>query len=133
MEQKRVSFKVAKAIKEAGYPQGDKNSGNCDVYPLEDHDKNFSAYTRVGKLSTRYHCQNWTISTSIPYVIAPTYLEVWLWLWREKSIELDVEYSPKRLSWYCWHEDFPLGNNCKDQEEAIIAAIEYLVDNDLVK
>lgn len=108
MEQKRVSFKVAKAIKEAGYPQN----------------------------STWWYSPDGRVGDVIPDpedFAAPTYLDVWLWLWREKSIELDVEYSPKRLSWYCWHEDFPLGNNCKDQEEAIIAAIEHLVDNGLIK
>lgn len=79
---KRVSFKVAKAIKEAGYPQGDKNSGLIDVYALEDHNDNFVPYTRIGKLTTNYHCQTFSMLRDIPFVVAPTYLEVWLWLWR---------------------------------------------------
>lgn len=143
MEQKIVSFKVAKAIKKAGYPQGNKNSGNCDVYPLEDHDDNYTSYTRIGKITTRYKCETWRILSSIPYVVAPTYLEVWLWLWREKNKSISIicdEDDRLEANWYVNAEKLTGGIGSfteqvffSDPEEAIIAAIEYLVDNDLIK
>lgn len=46
------------------------------------------------------------------------YLEVWLWLWREKKV--DKQHL------------FILDPN-EDPEEAIITAIEYLVTNNLIK
>lgn len=55
---KRVSLKVAKAIKDAGYPQDYENAEDT--------------YTNlIGGI--------W---------VKPTYIEVWLWLWREKKIDL---------------------------------------------
>lgn len=45
-ELKRVSFAVAKAIREAGYPQGDKNSGNDYCYPLVTKNINYSPYVK---------------------------------------------------------------------------------------
>lgn len=125
---KIVSFKVAKAIKEAGYPQGDENSGLMDVYPLEDHDDNFVPYTRRGKLSTNYACRTFRILSVIPFVVAPTYLDVWLWLWREKNIKIQNEFDSANI--------WPIGVSISyyaDPEEAIEEAIEYLADNDLIK
>lgn len=63
-------------------------------------------------------------------------MEVWLWLWREKKIDLQMlGYKNGKAKCYIErsniHEDF-LSEMC-DPEEAIIAAIEYLVDNDLIK
>lgn len=133
---KRVSFEVAKALKEAGYPQGDKNSGNCDVYPLEDHDDNYTPYTRVGKITTRYKCETWRTLSSIPYVVAPYYLEVWLWLWREKKCYIDVlnNQGGKVAQCLIWIGNKPVHKLAYDTpEEAIIAAIdaalEYLSKN----
>lgn len=63
MELKRVSFKVAKAIKEAGYPQ----YGSCEEF-----------YDSCGHIVDKM-CH---ISKLI--YPRPTYLKVWLWLWRKK-------------------------------------------------
>lgn len=137
MEQKRVSFKVAKAIKEAGYPQGNKNSGNCPVYPLEDHDENYTPYTRIGKITTRYKCETWRILSSIPYVVAPTYLDVWLWLWREKKFAIPADYFGYDNNY--WSSCIPISGDrfeffepLHDPEDAIIAAIEYIIDKNLL-
>lgn len=131
----RVSFKVAKVIKEAGYPQGDRNSGLMSVYALEDRDDNYIPYTRIGKLTTNYHCQ--TYFNDIPFAVAPTYLEVWLWLWREKKICINCNYDKYNMlpMWWCTDEDGInySAPNYDDPEEAIIATIEYLVDNHLIK
>lgn len=98
---KRVSFKVAKAIKEAGYPQDELK--NPDSHWFYDEETK---------------CD----------ILRVTYLEVWLWLWREKKIRINCNYDKYNLppTWWCNNEDT---SNFDDPEEAIIAAIEYLVDN----
>lgn len=141
MEQKRVSFKVAQAIKEAGYSQ----YGSCDDY-----------YNQEGHVVSKFCDINKLIYP------APTYLDVWLWLWRTKKVELSLNYGMKLNdvdeTLYC----LPLDRHSKshphmkyliqdmnydcnkccssglnhehaDPEEAIINAIDYLVDNNLIK
>lgn len=97
---KRISFRVAKALKDAGYPQDYKNAE--DTY-------------------TNLNGGIW---------VKPTYIEVWLWLWREKKRVIDLMYS-KCGMWQCV-TDYDCQYH-KDPEDAIVAAIEYLVDNDLIK
>ena len=58
--------------------------------------------------------------------------EVWLWLWREKRIpipvhEVEDDFDGEVIGFYIWAIDGIFEEN--DPEEAIIAAIEYLVDN----
>lgn len=110
---KRVSFKAAQALKDAGYPQ----------------DQTDSHYTNCGEL--------------IYYGIAgetgfdaPTYLDVWLWLWREKMIKLMLTPIFDEM---CNDTD-KVGivvPSCyieaDDPEEVIINAIEFLVENNLIK
>lgn len=110
---KRVSFKVAQAIKEAGYPQ--YNTNVLDGYDI------------LGKPTTIYS------SAEKCEYIAPTYIDVWLWLWREKRIKLSVE--PNEDETECYTKDLGklISNFGSDPEEAIESAIEYLVDNDLIK
>lgn len=112
----RVSFEVAKAIKEAGYPQG--NTDKC--YLTADHNK----YYKEGQIVENDDGE-WSVLTKNLADI-PTYLEVWLWLWREKDIQCSIKdgyvyIGSDELDYY------------SDPEEAIIGAIEYLVDNDLIK
>lgn len=109
MKQKRVSFKVAKAIKEAGYPQPFR----VDFYYLPNGELRFG----------RIVCHR---------VYAPTYLDVWLWLWREKKIEIELYNDGVGLTSQIRIQGRPQFFK-SDVEEAIIAAIEYLVANDLIK
>lgn len=116
MKQKVVSFKVAKAIKEAGYPQDKFN--------------NVQYYTKSGHLSYLYQY-------GVPYYevdcFAPTYLDMWLWLWQEKNLRIEIIDCDITTQCYATI------NNSRDTmlfnspEEAIIAAINYLVDNNLIK
>ena len=118
---KTVSFEVAKAIKNAGYPQTINSiSSEC--------------YLPNGQLYTSY------IDATVPLQefhemkavsIAPTYLDVWLWLWKEKKIYIQVGIDCCTLS-YTWGDSCTFKNN-SDPEEAIKAAIEYLVRNNLIK
>ena len=111
---KRVSFKVAKALRKAGYPQ-EKHNGmyfkDGDDTPL-----NIIVKSVLGGNVDEY------------LISAPTYLEAWLWLWREKRTDVTPEYD--QIS--------GLFSSCgvserDDPEDAIAAAIEYLVDNDGIK
>lgn len=104
---KRVSFEVAKCLKEIGYPQ--ENIGQGMVYNTYEH-----------LVEVYGMCAS--------FVAAPTYLEVWLWLWREKKIALSIIKDGN--GWYGF-EIFQ--GHLNDPEEAIIAAIEYLVINNLIK
>lgn len=150
MELKIVSFEVAKALKEAGYPQ----EGNCDKYATEQCKGRYIFYTQNPDCTSKYddndlydfevgeYIDHEMYSVSVAHsAVAPTYIEVWLWLWREKGIRFDVEdlwdaeFSyPERG---CASNTNQLGGICtpevSDPEEAIIAAIEYLVDNNLIK
>lgn len=117
---KRVLFRVAKAIKEAGYPQGISsncyNAITCEFY-----------YT--SSLDSRLKNGD--------YIDAPTYLDVWLWLWREKKICINCNYDKYNMlpMWWCTNEDGINYNtpNYDDPEEAIISAIDFIIENNLIK
>lgn len=115
---KRVSFTVAKALKEAGYPQ---------VYETPEY-----FYTTNGQLTNNFYARD-----SIECV-APTYLDAWVWLCREKKIYIRLDIATDTCLWYyaisIEHEIVALGNcSFADPEEAIKSAIEYLVENNLIK
>ena len=109
---KRVSYNVAKSLKEAGYPQDIK-----EVY--KENGEYFTSYIKYSNTFA-----------------APTYLEVWLWLWREKKINL---LNVGNINNEAQIDILQNGvfihttNAYSDPEEAIIAAIEYLVDEELIK
>lgn len=106
---KRVSFKIAKVLKEAGYPQDELDSPNSHWFYDEEN-----------------KCD----------ILRMTYIEVWLWLWEEKNIQIDVVSTfEKTCVVVIWESGKRIFVQCKciDPEDAIIAAIDYLVDNDLIK
>ena len=110
---KRVSFNVAKALKEAGYPQ------NFNTYYF-DKECNTWEYSFAQKNELDFN---------MLYAI-PTYMEARLWLWREKDLRIYYNAIIGKVE--------IIGSNIKlscipDPEEAIIAAIEYLVENNLIK
>lgn len=128
---KRVSFDVAKAIKEAGYPQ---EWYDCEYYYTQNGDvKRCDDYLGNTVEDISYH-QRYCIP-------APTYIEVWLWLWREKNIRFDIEdLWDAELSYPergCASNTNQLGGICtpevSDPEEAIEKAIAYLCENGLIK
>lgn len=120
---KRVSFEVAKALKEAGYPQGNENmiyltKPCCGVNPGHITSWEVMSHRDIGK----------------NFVVAPTYLEVWLWLWREKRKWIEIVFSEDEDGWTFMQNPSPCDCGLyNDPEEAIIAAIEHLVTNDLIK
>lgn len=118
---KQVSYKVAKAIRNVGYPQG--NTDKC--YLTTDHNH----FYKEGQIVENEDGE-WTVLTKNLADI-PTYIDVWLWLWKEKSTYIQVgrEYCTLSFKW---------GDSCTfimqaTPEETIEKAIEYLVENDLIE
>lgn len=121
---KRVSFKVANALKESGYQQ-ELNEG--------------TAFYAENGLMDVYDSELYELFDPM-YCTAPTYLEVWLWLWREKKIFIKVHaihkgFNYQILEYQDGWKSYGIvdSTSYSDPEEAIIAAIEYLVDNNLIK
>lgn len=126
MEQKRISFEVAKAIKKAGYPQ---EWYDCEYYYTENGElKRGDDYEGNSIEDITYNQRN---AISAPYA-----LDVWLWLWREKKIAISInKFEREEWGVLTLFEVNPLfieGNHL-DPEGAVIAAIEYLVDHNLLK
>ena len=96
----KVSFEIAKILKEAGYPQKENQERIMRGLP---------------------EC------VDIPY-----YLEVWLWLFKEKNIIIEPKCIIDDNGGYYWVNGW-VDCTYYDQEEAIAAAIEYLVENNLIK
>ena len=124
MEQKLVTYKVAKALKEAGYPQG------LTTYRyLTKETEYFNEGTLMDSFGVIAYVDNTADAT--------TYIDAWLWLWREKGIMIDtlriedcVEvsvYTDDLECLYIYDQVYP------DPEEAIANAIDYLVENNLIK
>lgn len=117
-----VSFEVAKAIKEAGYPQ-DRSSNCYNVYTGEFH------YTSCS--------DNWLKIGD--YIDAPFVMDVWLWLWREKHcyIQIDLCFRQNNESAFISIDKINnvalVESSSQDPEETIKQAIEYLVTNNLIK
>ena len=108
----RVSFEVAKYIKKIGYPQG--YMADQRILP--------TYYGKNGKILKLPLPSGDTITYHAPF-----YFEVWLWLWREKRKSISIIFNG---------DSWESSENCEDNEDleaAVIAAIEYLVTNDLIK
>lgn len=140
MEQKRVSFEVAKAIKKAGYPQGKTDK----IYLLSPIDVDLACREfgllplngdyKIGEMLNSARYSKYGIITCD----APTYLDVLLWLWQVKGIHIDIVSSKLGTQMDIWDSEQHniMGDNTvfySSPEEAIEAAIKYLVDNDLIK
>ena len=149
-ELKIVTFDVALYLKNIGFPQ----KRNKTFYVSE----SFNSF----KKGNLYEACNIDIAQNIPFIYAPTYIEVWLWLWRNKIVELIFDYGAKINDvdeiLYCfpstYHDNshpkmkyliqtinrFNNGQCCSheyahehaDPEESIINTINYLVENKLI-
>lgn len=122
---KRVTFKVAKALKDAGYPQ--KTRGT--VFATETFIHNGTSFGMGCQITRPF---------GIPHKYLadiPTYLEVWLWLWREKKACIGILFDDGDCAVEIWsNKSFLRDFESKfDPEEAIINAIEFLVENNLIK
>lgn len=104
---KQVSFKVAKALKVAGYPQ--------EMWLYD------AFYTAQGIYTEEHYFYD--------DIVAPIYLEAWLWLWRERKECIDIISAHNHDALIHINGELKGFN---DPEEAIANAIEYLVNNNLI-
>lgn len=145
---KIVSFNIAKILKESGYPQP-----QTDVWGYVNHPNNcyftgchsYFDENRERRLewdeTNEFHTANdWADEIEPSFygsaIAAPTYMETWRWLWQEKGIQIPVGVDSATI-WIREHNGnmynhgvFKFNN---DPEEAIMEAIKYLVNNDLIK
>lgn len=140
---KRVSFKVAKAIKEAGYPQ----VCNSPCYITEDCTKKYDAdYDGDMPIIEKEEYNEGQYIDIFGYIdeecnpprcYAPTYIDVWLWLWKKKNLYIDIVSYNSCVVVSVWGKNTEkISENIEyysDPEEAITEAIEYLVNNDSIK
>lgn len=103
-DMKRVSFSVAKSLKEAGYK----------FTPAPN-----SFFTNE---TNSWYCKEDGELYSLPYAI-----EVWIWLWREKKYAVTLECIDNK-DWATGQIGF-----FDDPEDAIIAEIQHIVDCKLLK
>lgn len=145
---KRVSFETAKAIKEASYPQSEhKNLVSSYFTGIHRYTRD-DTYCSIELENEFIEPIDWIDSYNYEehdfdgdFIDAPTYFDVWLWLWREKNIRFDIEdLWDAELSYPergCASNTNQLGGICtpevSDPEEAVVAAIEYLVKQNLLK
>lgn len=109
MSHQIVSFEIAKALKDVGYPQG----LTTNVYLTKE-----TEYLSEGTLMDSFDAIAYMNNT----VDAPTAIDVWLWLWRAKRIPVAIKFT------YSWIDD-----KIEDPEDAIISGINHLIDNNLIK
>lgn len=126
--EKLITFEVAKVLKEIGYPQG--ITDKC--YLTTDHNH----FYKEGQIVENEDGE-WTVLTKNLADI-PTYIEVWMWLWRVKKIYIDInciqcsEYNTEVSIWHDYGE-YQYACQSTDPEVAITQAIDYLVENKLLK
>lgn len=123
MAQKTVSFMIAKALKEAGYPQGEAELR----YVLKNCCFDSLWYKEGELVEKRWKIQKYNVAD------APIYTDVWLWLRREKGIRIKDTCEGAVWVWIDNESSRYIEVGTKDPEDAITAAIEYIVDNNLIK
>lgn len=114
---KRVSFEVAKALKEAGYPQNPYNT------------------TLWFNLNGEQISDDAVIDDDVDIntvCAAPTYFEAWVWLFNKKDIVIEPKCQINDNG-KCYWENGYIDCTYYDQEEALEAAIEYIVASKRLK
>lgn len=134
---KRVTFKVAKALKEAGYPQPQTDAlgyvnrpNNCYFTGIHSYYDENRERRLEWKETDEFHTTDDWVDEIEPIfygsaIAAPVYLEAWLWMWREKHIPIEADYSFAKENWI---NGGICGEGYDDPEESIIAAINYLIE-----
>lgn len=140
---KKVSFKVAEAIatpymrSTVSEEIGKEDTKYSKVY-VHEYGEIYTYYTRYMRGDGEGHTWGWSdfcFDFEKPF---PTYLELWTWLAEVKKIAINVQLltTPFTTWWFSIenidtsHIDIKV---CHNPEDAIEIAINYLVDNDLIK
>ena len=137
---KIVPFELAQRLKEVGYTE---SSMLNYVYAIEDRILTFTSGAHIEvkrgeKLNALKAIE--LLGIDGPIIEAPTYIDVWLWLWRKKKfpISLLCDEHPLIMKWYPHAEKtgeigaFTKNIFFDDPEEALAEAIDYLFENNLV-
>lgn len=103
---KRVSFKVAKALKEAGYN-----------------------FTHAPSSFFTNETNSWFDNEDGELYSLPFVLEIWLWLSQVKKIRIDIIDTEFNI----YIQGRFIAGCADSPEEAIIAAVNHLVINNLIK
>lgn len=132
---KKISFKVAKAIKEAGYPLTRFQTVNREQFE-SGHGYKYSTDKNIYNESPSVLYPGDKDTIDLYY--CPTYIESWLWLWREKNLHIYHD-NVCDMCFICdenikdYEHNIIYSESCTDPEEAIVTAIEYLVEHNLIK
>lgn len=131
----KVNYKVAKALKDAGYPQEvvSQCEESTDVL-LSDDPGTYLSYAfakKNGYLDTQYLIKN-----NVEYCVCPSFLEAWVWLSVEKGIGIDALHVKTINGEVAWRN-----GNILDlippfygsPEELIMCEIRDMVDKGLIK
>lgn len=135
---KIVPFELAQKLTELGY-----NKSSDHVYVIADKHLEYSSGSRIDiqRGSLYPALKAWEmLGIDGPLIEAPTYIDVWLWLWREKKfpISLMCDEHPLVMQWYPHsHKTGELGSFTDtvffdDPEEALVEAIDYIFENNLI-
>ena len=137
----RVSFEVAKYLKEVGYPQ-DIEEENAEGYAISDvRYQEYDSFDESWDWHTAHQGTNLIFATNYfypedcgEYCVAPYVMEAWFWLWREKGIRIKDTYDG---AVWVWGDKIKspiyIEVQTKDPEESIKRAIAYLVTNNLIE
>lgn len=115
---KTVSYKIAKSLKDAGYPQ------EGPLYYTSD--KELFNWNEIEEWDNKYYSK----------ISAPCVMDVWLWLWQEKRCYIQTllfENDVFRAYIFYRSQPYKFVFSSNDPEEAIEKTIEYLVENNLIK
>lgn len=135
MTHKFVTPDAIKYLKEVGYPLI-----RCQTVSKEQFEAGWGY-----KYSTDPGFYSESPSILYPYdndaidmYYSPTYIEVWLWLWQQKKIYIDInciQCSEYNTEVSIWHEygQYDYEGKFTDPVEAMIGGINYLVSNKLIK
>lgn len=128
MKQQLASFEVVKAIKEAGYPLVRYMTLSREQFEAGHGYKYSKDEYYYSESPSILHPED---NDTIDMYFRPTYIEIWLWLCKKKNFKFELKYNECSCCWHCyWDYYFECGS---DPESAIVAAIEYLVTNNLIK
>lgn len=133
---KRVSSKITKVLKDAGYP--------LERFQTVSREQFEAGHGYKYSTDKNYYSESPSIlypedNDAIDMYDCPFCFDAWLWLWKTKKICLEIEKAHTH-DLYIQRDCVCGTEQCggfytqefADPEEAIIAAIEYLCDNDLI-
>lgn len=116
MEQKLVTFELAKVLKSSGFPQ-EARGPYCPLY------------TQNGELVGSIYHRPFSVEER-PLILAPTYFDVGRWLWDEKDIKIMPQSQHRDLIVKQGSVTFRYCGEFADLEEAIVIGVNFVMLNE---